>query len=234
VQIHDFNPGFGPAVDPNGSNGLGDRVLWTVPIDDSDVTVHFGAGKAELSARNLNMFDFLNKRNAFGSNWDNPPYGATVSFDVVWDVPVTRRLDFQDGTDVDQFSGSYVENQATVTWSASNTNGFTFTANPGNFSTSSDPFAELAHEQNGTFFSPDAPKDQVVAHNLTLALPVLPSPKPKVAAPLVSAALPATRQAPDSIVIVAQNNNLAITTADPGGSDSPTESGGLGGELLFP
>jgi hypothetical protein len=42
-----------------------------------------------------------------------------------------------------------------VTWSASNANGFSFTANPGTFSTSFNAFAELGHEQNGSFFSPD-------------------------------------------------------------------------------
>ena len=158
-QIHDFNPSFGPEVDPNGSNGFGDRTFWTVAVDDSAVQVHFGAGTAELTVNNLALDDFGTKANALGPNWQTAFVPATVSFDVVWSGPITRRLSVSDSTDVDQFTGDYVENQASVTWSGSNANGFTFTANPGNFSTSFDAFAELAHEQNGSFFS-DAPVGQ--------------------------------------------------------------------------
>jgi hypothetical protein len=233
VQIHDFNPGFGPAVDPNGSNGLGDRVFWTTPIDASDVTVHFGAGKAELSISNLNMFDFLSKKYAFGSNWNNPPYGATVSVDVVWNAPVTRRLDFQDGTNLDHFGGSYIEDQATITWSASNTNGFTFTANPGSFSTSSNAFAELAQEQNGSFFSPDSSTTStVVARSLLQELTAQQPPPASLAAPPISATLPTSGQAPPSVVTAPQGSALAVS-ADPGGAYVSAGNNDLDGELLF-
>jgi hypothetical protein len=158
-QIHDFNPSFGPEVDPNGSNGFGDRTFWTVAADDSAVQVQFGAGTAEMKINNLALDDFGTKANALGPNWQTAFVPAVVSFDVVWSGPITRRLSVTDGTDVDQFTGDYVENQASVTWSGSNANGFTFTANPGNLSTSFDGFAELAHEQNGSFFS-DSPMGQ--------------------------------------------------------------------------
>jgi len=156
-QIHDFNPGFGPAVDATGSNGFGDRVFWTTAIPDSDVTVNLGAGTAEMQVNNLAMGDYFTKASAFGPNWATAFVPATVSFDVVWSAPVTRRLTFQDSTNIDQFGGAFVENRATVTWSGTNANGFTFTANPGDFSTSFDAFAELARVQNGIFF--DAGQD---------------------------------------------------------------------------
>jgi hypothetical protein len=109
-----------------------------------------------MKVDNLALGDYITKRNAFGPNWQTGFVPATASFDVVWSAPVTRRLDFQDATHIDQFSGSYLENQVSVTWSASNANGFSFTANPGDLSTSFSGFAELGHEQNGIFFTSDS------------------------------------------------------------------------------
>jgi hypothetical protein len=135
------------------------------------VTVNLGAGKAEMQVTNLALGDYFTKANAFGANWQNGDVDATVSFDVVWGGPVTRRLNFQDSNNLDQFGGEFVENQASVTWSGSNANGFTFTANPGGLSTSFAGFAELAHVQNGAFFdagSTDTVKaDAGLAHVLT-------------------------------------------------------------------
>ena len=192
-QIHDFNPGFGPAVDATGSNGFGDRVFWTTAIPDSDGTVHLGAGTAELQVNNLAMGDYFTKASAFGPNWATAFVPATVSFDVVWSAPVTRRLNFQDTTHLDPFGGAFVENRATVTWSGSNANGFTFTANPGDFSTSFNAFAELAHVQNGIFV--DAGQDASEAAALLGSPPrTLPPPgttgRPDPLPSPVSAALP--------------------------------------------
>jgi hypothetical protein len=125
-----------------------------VAIPDSDVQVNLGAGNAEMRIDNLAIGDYFTKGNAFGANWQTNFVPATVSLDVVWSAPVTRRLNFQDTTNIDRFGGVFMENQATVTWSASNANGFSFAANPGNFSTSFSAFAELAHEGNGIFFDP--------------------------------------------------------------------------------
>jgi hypothetical protein len=108
-----------------------------------------------MKVENLALDDYFTKAIAFGPNFESADVSATASFDVVWSSPVTRQLNFQDTTHLDQFGGEYVEDQASVTWSASNANGFSFTANPGNFSTSFNAFAELAQEQNGTFFSSD-------------------------------------------------------------------------------
>ena len=164
MQIHDFNPGFGPAVGPNGA-----RALWTVPIDDKDVSVQFAAGKAEMRVNDLPMPDYGNKANALGPHWQTAFDPGVVSFDVVWGRPVTRRFSVPDGTLGNHYAGEYVENQATVTWSGTNLKtGFTFTANPGTFATSAfdGGFAELGHERNGTF---DAGGDSLTLASMFLA-----------------------------------------------------------------
>jgi hypothetical protein len=92
---------------------------------------------------------------SIGPLWQSASVGATVSFDVVWNTPVTRRVNVQDTTQ--GFTGTFLEDFATVTWSASSTGGFRFTSNPGNFMTSQqlapgNYFAQLAQERNGIFF----------------------------------------------------------------------------------
>jgi hypothetical protein len=111
-----------------------------------------------MKVQNLALNDYLTLPNALGPTWQTAFSPAVVSFDAVWSGPATRRLDFTDSTDADQFSGSFVENQVTVSWSGTNlATGFSFTANPGTFATSSvdGGFALLGHEQNGSFFSSD-------------------------------------------------------------------------------
>jgi len=159
TQTHDFDPGFGEPV-----NAAGDRTFWTVAVPDSAVKVNFAAGRAEMHVHNLEMEDYFNLPNAAA---DGDPPGpalgevdATVSIDVVWNGPVTRRVNVKDAAN--QFAGNFVENAATVTWSGSEgpsqlfPHGFTFQANPGSFGTSvpeGAPFAELGHERNGSFFA---------------------------------------------------------------------------------
>lgn|GEM_PF-610571 len=142
-----------------GGNGFGTRTFWTVAIPDSAVQVNFGAGRAEMQVSNLAMDDYGKIPTALGAQWQTAFNPATVSFDVVWSGPVTRRLSVTNGSNGDQFAGDYVEDQATVTWSGTNNaTGFSFTANPGDFSTSAPgrAFAELGHEGNGIFFSSDS------------------------------------------------------------------------------
>src|SRR5262245_11787502 len=139
-QLHDFNPGFGPAVNANG-----DRVFWTAVIPDGRVDVNPGAGKAEMSVTDLAVRDFTRIPNSLrmGSS-----ISATVSIDLVWNGDVNRRVNVNDPAH--GFSGEYAEAPATITWSASE-NGFTFTSNAA--STSTSLFAEVGHEQNGIFFA---------------------------------------------------------------------------------
>jgi len=145
TQTHDFNPGFGTPVNANG-----ERMFWTIEIPDSAVTVNFGAGRAEMHVHDLEIEDYFNFPNASA---DGEEVDATVSFDVVWNAPISRRYNVTDAAN--GFAGSFVENQATVNWSASNEDGFTFVANPGSFATSvpeAGPIALLGEERNGTFF----------------------------------------------------------------------------------
>jgi hypothetical protein len=169
THIHDFNPGFGPAVSSvDSGNGFGTRVFWTAVIPDADVQVNPGAGRAELHVRDLAVLDYfapggLAGNVSLGPQWQTAAVDATVSFDVVWGGPITRRVSINDA--IDGFAGQFNENQATVSWSASSSSGFTFISNPGNFSTSVPEvpgvngvtaplnfFAEIAKEQNGIFF----------------------------------------------------------------------------------
>jgi len=157
TQVADFNPGFGPAVNNMGSNGFGTRVFWTVAIPSSDLNVNFAAGKGSLHVRNLPDFLYPNFINSVSSTWQAPQANATVSFDIVWNGPITRRLDIQNGTNGNHFAGNFAENQATMTWSARTSTGFRFKSNPGNFGTSvpGNAYAVFAHERNGRF-SPSA------------------------------------------------------------------------------
>jgi hypothetical protein len=145
TQTHDFDPGFGPPV-----NAAGDRLFWTAEIPDSAVQVNFAAGRAEMHVHDLPIEDYFTFPNA---SIPGEEVDATVSFHVVWAAPVSRRYNVTDAAN--GFAGSFVENQATITWSASNEEGFTFVADPGSFATSvpeAGPIALLGHERNGAFF----------------------------------------------------------------------------------
>jgi membrane-associated phospholipid phosphatase len=110
---------------------------------------NLGAGAAAMHVRNLALSDYFDIPNGLA---DGPAVDATVSFDVVWQGAVKRAVNVQDAAH--GFTGNFVENQATITWSGSNALGFGFFANPGNAATSvsGNSFAELGHERNGIFF----------------------------------------------------------------------------------
>jgi hypothetical protein len=167
--IHDTNPGMGPEVSTvDSGNGFGTRVFWTAVIPDSDVQINPGAGTAQLHVHNLPELDYYSPDGnaallSLGPTWQTDYFDSTVSFDVVWNRPVTQRVNIRDAAD--GFAGTFNENQATVTWSTTSTSGFTFTSNPGNFLTSAPEipgvsgvsaplnfFAEVGQERNGIFF----------------------------------------------------------------------------------
>jgi hypothetical protein len=114
-----------------------------VALPDSAVHVDGVSGKAEMHVSGLAIEDYFKLSNALA---EGPSVDATVSFDVTWSGPVTQRLNVQDATHT--FAGEYAVNQATVAWSGSNANGFSFHS-----ATSTSLFAETAHERNGIFFS---------------------------------------------------------------------------------
>jgi hypothetical protein len=168
TQLHDFNPGYGPEVSTvDSGNGFGTRVFWTAVIPNRDLRVNLGAGRTELRVQNLPVLDYA--ANGFAGNvslgpqWQTASAPANVSFDVVWNGPVTRRVKVTDAAN--GFAGTFNQDRATVTWSARSASGFRFTSKPGNFSTSVPEipgvngvtaplnfFAQIGEERNGIFF----------------------------------------------------------------------------------
>jgi hypothetical protein len=152
----------------DSGNGFGTHVFWTAVIPDADVTVNPGAGKAEMHIRDLPVLDYYSPEGtgdlaSLGPTWQSGYFAATVSIDVVWSGPVTRRVSVKDAAD--GFAGTFAENQATVTWSATSDSGFNFVSDVGSFATSVPEtpgvngvtaplnfFAEVGQERNGIFF----------------------------------------------------------------------------------
>jgi hypothetical protein len=96
-----------------------------------------------MTATKMPLTDFFNIPNALSHQ--TPGVGATASFDIHWSGPVTNRAQ------VTAPSGSTGELglcQATMTWSASNDNGFTFKTDQ---SQTVSAFAQLGHVSNGVF-----------------------------------------------------------------------------------
>jgi hypothetical protein len=161
-------------VSPLGGNGQGTRTFWTVPIPDSDVQFDPQTGNVEMRVTDLPDRDYFNLPHALGPVATTTFDSATVSFDIVWSGPVTRAVNIEHGTAGNPFAGEYVEDHVAMTWSASNSAGFSFRSNRGDFSTSvpGTPFAELGFERNGQFALADpggaaAPPLQPVGQALT-------------------------------------------------------------------
>jgi hypothetical protein len=152
----------------DSGNGFGTHVFWTTVIPDGDVQVNLLTGTAQMRVRNLPELDYYSPEGtgdlaSLGPTWQTGYFDSAVSIDVVWNRPVTRVVKVQDAAN--GFAGTFEENQATVTWSVASTSGFSFTSNPGNFSTSVPEvpgvngvtaplnfFAQVAFERNGIFF----------------------------------------------------------------------------------
>ena len=152
----------------DSGNGFGTHVFWTAVIPDGDVQANPGAGKAEMHIRDLPVLDYFSPEGtgdlaSLGPTWQTGYFAATVSIDVVWGGPVTRRVNVKDAAD--GFAGTFAENQAAVTWSAQSESGFSFVSDAGSFATSVPEtpgvngvtaplnfFAEVGHERNGVFF----------------------------------------------------------------------------------
>ena len=77
---------------------------------------------------------------------------ATVSFDITWTGSGQRhhyKPGSDDPTDPTNFNGKFRDAVATGTFSGSNSDGFSFTSDPG--ATSAGLFAEIGTESNGSF-----------------------------------------------------------------------------------
>jgi hypothetical protein len=82
--------------------------------------------------------------NVVNALMDGPSVEASVTFDVNWSG-VSERVKIRN-SDTD-FAGEFIRNDATLTWSASET-GFSFQTD----SALSSNFATIGHERNGLFF----------------------------------------------------------------------------------
>ncbi len=152
----------------DSGNGFGTAVFWTAVIPNEDVQINSLKGTAQMHVRNLPQLDYYSPEGngdlaSLGPTWQTGYFDSTVSIDVVWNRPVTRVVKVQDAAN--GFAGIFAENQATVTWSVNSASGFSFTSDPGNFSTSVPEvpgvsgvtaplnfFAQIGFERNGIFF----------------------------------------------------------------------------------
>jgi hypothetical protein len=135
TQIHDFDPGIHPY--PGG-------LFWTVPNPSLD-SINLGRGTAHMAMSDVALNDFFNIPNALFRFQHPVSVGATASFDIHWSGPVTSRgpVTASPGS-----AGELVMSSATMTWSARNDSGFTFSSNP---SGTTSAFAQIGHVQNGVF-----------------------------------------------------------------------------------
>jgi hypothetical protein len=134
TNVHDFHPVFST---PSG-------VPWTVPLpDDNPLLINFDAAEATVIA-DLDLMDYGNIPNALSLGAAVP---AAASYELRWSGPLSRVVSVGDKDH--GFRGQFLENPATLTWSASRA-GFSFASDPAN--TSMTVFAQLGRESDGIFF----------------------------------------------------------------------------------
>lgn len=115
--------------------------------------VHLGAGEALLQVANIPVSDVFTVPNSFARN--PAPVPAVInSLRIEWGG-ITKTTQFSSTDPNDQFAGYFLENSATIevtvtTPAANGLNGFRFVSDPA--STTISDFAQIGHEQNGTFF----------------------------------------------------------------------------------
>ena len=128
-------------------------LFWTIAIPEGSVEVHLGKGSATMEAANVPIFDYVTGFNSlFGGQ---PGIPGTVSFKVVWNVgkqPVNvRNTDPTFGGFRGEFIRSFARTAAQMEWSGT-VGDFEFVSDPLGANTSYSSFAEIGHEQNGSFF----------------------------------------------------------------------------------
>jgi len=117
-----------------------------VRIPDDAVKVDPGSGVARYRVTNLDMPDYFDIPNALFRFEDPVSVASTVSFDVRFRGPVAKRSVVRNA---DQgFAGTFVLNEATMTWSATSDDGFSFVSDP---SPTTSAFSMVGHERNGRF-----------------------------------------------------------------------------------
>jgi|SRR5215469_10349085 len=155
-QVHDFNPGI-PTSGP--SAGL----FWTAHVPMDSIEVDLGRATASMRLTNFTTKDFFTLKNAFLNAIVPPPAGtippvdATITLLHRWSG-VKARVNVTDFENTDlttnrRFAGRFIEDTATVEWSATvPSKNFHFKSGPADPSKSS--FAEIGRERNGVFFPP--------------------------------------------------------------------------------
>lgn len=120
-------------------------MVWTIPLKSPDgVDVQWAAGKGRMTATDLALEDYFTIPNAFFRFLDPAQADATCSFDIRWTPPVSDRS----GVTTKGSAGDLVLCNATMTWSASNAQGFSFTSDPEGTTSA---FAQLGKVRNGVF-----------------------------------------------------------------------------------
>lgn len=99
-----------------------------------------------MKGGNVAVSDFFTIPNNLLHGAIVPPVPATVSFAVLWGGEGTR-IKLRDT--VNGFAGDFLENTASIAWSASSA-GLLYQSGP--VGTSVSVFAEVGHERNGLFF----------------------------------------------------------------------------------
>jgi hypothetical protein len=134
--VHDFNADI-------ADSGL----FWTIQIPDDALTVSANKKSATLHLDNVSIIDSFQ---FLGEN----SVPATVSFDITWTGSGPRhhfKPGSDDPTDPTNFNGKFRFGVAAGTFSGFNSDGFSFTSDPG--ASSEGIFAEIGTESNGSFVS---------------------------------------------------------------------------------
>jgi hypothetical protein len=133
AQITDLNPGI-------RESGL----FWTAVVPAESVSVDLASGAATLEVRDIQLKDYGDIGNALVGGGPQP-VPASVSLKVVWNC--TESVEFNNAAQT--FRGSFKTGSARMVWSARIRDR---DYQSGVIGTSSSDFAELGHEENGSFY----------------------------------------------------------------------------------
>jgi hypothetical protein len=120
-------------------------LFWTIAVPSRSVRVDLEEGTARYRLRNVRLRDY---RNIFDALNDAPHQAGTTSFDLKWSGVVSR---FPTTNVAEGFTGEFMKTGATMEWSATSADGFSFKSDPA--STSTAPFAVIGRERNGRFLN---------------------------------------------------------------------------------
>lgn len=122
VQIHDFNPGdLNPEGQPNYFMDGG--VFWTRAVPKKSVEIAPGAGDASFVLSDFENLDWLTVVNALFRPEGFEPIPATSSVNIQW-TGTGERVSVSNNDA--GFGGQYENATASVQWSASNDEGYSF------------------------------------------------------------------------------------------------------------